>query len=405
MALIQTWRWYGPHDIVTLQEIEQTGATGIVNALHQIPVGQVWPLKDILERKRLIEWNEKENVPRNLTWEVVESVNVHEAIKMGTPERDQYIAHYQETIRNIAQAGISVICYNFMPVLDWTRTDLYFKEHDGSLALRFDMIALAAFDLFILCRAEAQSEYSQEIQALAKVYFESLNDDELNALQLNILAGLPGVHEPIPISIFREYLDRYKNIGHHELRNNLRYFLQQIIPVAEEVGVRMCIHPDDPPYQIFGLPRVMCCADDFQYLLDSVDSHSNGITFCTGSLGPHPRNDLPEIIQRFGHRIHFIHLRNVRRQEFGSFYEADHLGGSVDMYEVMYALIRESLKRQKAGLKDALIPMRPDHGHQMLDDMHKNIPFPGYSAIGRLRGLAELRGLEMGIERTIMKNE
>lgn len=393
-------RWYGPHDIVSLRDIRQAGAIGIVSALHHIPVGEVWPIEEIIARKRAIEWNEDKNKSRSLTWEVVESVNVHEDIKMGGGERDLYIKNYQQTIRNLAKAGVKVICYNFMPVLDWTRTDLFYPDHDESYALRFDMIALAAFDIYILKRIHAYEDYTKEVQDMAKAYYNQLSDADIEVLTLNILAGLPGTNEPIPISTFRDYLKRYSAIDRTRLKENLKYFLQRTIPVAEEVGIRMCIHPDDPPYQIFGLPRIMGCADDFDYLLSCIDSTANGITFCTGSLGPNPDNDMEALIKRFGHRIHFLHLRNVQRQEYGSFYEADHLGGSVDMYGVIDALLDECERRKKEGRGDYDIPMRPDHGHQMLDDMNKEVPFPGYSAVGRLRGLAELRGLELGIQRS-----
>ncbi|MCB9267436.1 MAG: mannonate dehydratase [Lewinellaceae bacterium] len=396
MPLIQSWRWYGPHDIVSLSDIEQAGATGIVSALHHIPVGQVWPVEEIRKRKRMIEWNEAENQTRNLRWVVVESVNIHESIKMGLPERDAFIGNYCETIRNLAACGLDTICYNFMPVLDWTRTDLAYRVKDGSKALRYDATALAAFDLYLLQRPEAEAEYDTEVIARAEAYLNALTPAGRQALKNNILAGLPGTLDVIEMEEFRDFLKRYEGIGRARLKENLQYFLQKTVPVAEEVGVKLCIHPDDPPYPIFGLPRVISNEEDLKFLVDAVDSPSNGITFCTGSLGPRPENDLPGIVQRLGHKFHFVHLRNVQRQEGGSFFEADHLDGSVDMLKVVEALVAEVRRRAENG-DAASLPFRPDHGHQMLDDLKKEVPFPGYSAVGRLRGLAELRGLVLGV--------
>ncbi|MCB0529322.1 MAG: mannonate dehydratase [Saprospiraceae bacterium] len=398
MAMIQSWRWYGPHDIVSLTDIEQAGATGIVSALHHIPVGEVWSVEEIDKRKRQIEWHELENRPRNLRWVVVESVNIHESIRMGLPEREIHIENYCATIRNLAACGLDTVCYNFMPVLDWTRTDLAYQVPNGAKALRYDAVALAAFDLYMLQRPEAEAEYDAEMQAAAKAFLASLTSADRRTLQNNVLAGLPGTLEVIGIEAFRDHLKKYEDIDSGKLREHLRYFLQKTVPVAEQAGVKLCIHPDDPPYPIFGLPRVVSTEEDLQYIVDAVDSPSNGITFCTGSLGPRPENDLPGMVRRLGHKFHFVHLRNIQRQDDGSFYEADHMGGSVDMLRVGEALVDEVRRREKEGAGAAL-PFRPDHGHQMLDDLNKNVPFPGYSAIGRLRGLAELRGLMLGVAR------
>lgn len=387
--LEQTFRWFGPADEVTLENIKQTGATGIVNALHQIPCGDVWSEVDILSRKKLIE-------DAGLTWSVVESVNIHESIKTGANERDFYIEQYKQTLKNLSKAGIKVVCYNFMPVLDWTRTHLRFALPDKAVALRYDAIALAAFDLYILERPEAFNEFSKEVQQKSKDYLAQLNAEELKTLTETIMAGLPGTDEVFTIPEFNEHLEKYSKIGKAELRENLAYFLKGIIPTAEEEGIKMCIHPDDPPFPILGLPRIVCDEEDLQFIVDAVDSDSNGITFCTGSLGANPANDLPAMIERLGHKVHFWHLRNVQREANGSFYEAPHLEGSNSMYAIMKAVVNEQNRRAASGKGIVNIPMRPDHGHLILDDVNYNT-YPGYSVIGRLKGLAELRGLEMGI--------
>lgn len=399
MSLIQSWRWYGPNDDVTLSDIEQTGAYGVVHALHHIPVGEVWTVSEIEERQKFIEWDASKGVPRNLKWIVVESLNVHESIKKGLADRDKWIDNYKESLRNLAASGIKVVCYNFMPVLDWTRTDLNFNYKDGSKALRFDYVALAAFDLFILKRQGAVDDYDSDIKEQANSYFKKLSINESDTLTRNILQGVPGSGSVLTLNEFRNYLKLYEGISKENLRENLKYFLQQIIPVAQKLDIKLCCHPDDPPYSIFGLPRIVSTEEDLTYLVESVKSPSNGITFCTGSLGPNPENDLPGIVNRLGEYIHFVHLRNIQREESGSFHEADHLDGSVDMYKVMSAIVKECDKRKENKRSDFQIPFRPDHGHQMLDDLNKEIKFHGYSAIGRLRGLAELRGLEIGIRR------
>jgi mannonate dehydratase len=394
----QTWRWYGPNDPVSLQDIRQAGATGIVTALHEIPIGDVWPVEEITKRKRLIEWNDQINPPKRsgLVWSVVESVPVHEDIKMGKPTRDKWIENYKQSITNLGKCGIKTLCYNFMPVLDWTRTDLDFELEDGSRALRFDAFKFIAFELFILKRPGAEKEYSIEEINEARQVFEKMTQEEKNLLQKNIIAGLPGGQEGYSLKQFQQKLDEYKNISQEQFRENLKYFLLKIIPVAEEAGVKMAIHPDDPPKSLFGLPRIVSCEDDLRYLLSIYDSIYNGYTLCTGSYGVRPDNDLVGFVKRFGSKLNFAHLRSTQREETGSFFEAAHLQGDVDMFRVMREILREQKKRRAMGRTDYIIPMRADHGHTILDDLNKKTN-PGYSAIGLLRGMAELRGLEMGI--------
>ena len=374
----------------------------MVTALHEVPNGEVWTKEAILERKRTIEWNHSVSPAKasGLRWSVVESVPVHEQIKTAGPQRDLYIRNYQECIRNLGACGIDTICYNFMPVLDWTRTDLEYELEDGSQALLFDAVTFAAFELFILQRPQAAANYTEEEIKAAEVCFAQLDEVASTKLQNNIIAGLPGSEESFTLGEFQAVLDTYATIDAAALKENLRYFLQAIIPVAEEAGVRMAIHPDDPPHPILGLPRVVSTAADVADLLAMADSPYNGLTFCTGSFGVRPDNELVNMVERFGHRINFVHLRSTRRfpDNPASFFEANHLEGDVDMYGVMKALLLEQNKRAEEGRADSRLPMRPDHGHRMLDDLHK-LTNPGYSAIGRLRGLAELRGLEMGISR------
>jgi mannonate dehydratase len=397
--MLHTMRWFGANDPVSLMDIRQSGCSGVVSALHQIPVGDVWTESEILERIAIVE---KDNDKfSKLQWLVVESLPVHEDIKKGLPSREKYIENYMISLQNLAKCGIKTVCYNFMPVLDWSRTKLDYTMPDGVKALRFVWTDFAAFDLFILKRAEAQNAYNEETKVAARARFESMSEAEKAELQNTVLLGLPGSMEAFHLETFQGLLNNYAKIGADELRENLHYFVSQVAPYAQELGINLCIHPDDPPFPLLGLPRVVSTEQDLEMLMNASPVRANGITFCTGSLGVRADNDLIKMAQKFADRIHFVHLRTTKREtkyDTLVFHEAAHLAGDVDMYGVISEILKE--EKRRIGQPDAQIPMRPDHGHQMLDDLQKTT-YPGYSAIGRLKGLAEIRGMELAISRNL----
>ncbi|WP_414473580.1 mannonate dehydratase [Microvirga sp. M2] len=384
----QTWRWFGPDDAVRLPHIRQTGATGIVTALHHIPYGVVWSVEEIEKRKAEIAADRS----LGLRWSVVESLPIHESIKIGEGDLTTLFDNYRQSLRNLAQCGVKTVCYNFMPVVDWTRTELAYPLPGGGTALRFNAHEYAAFDCFMLQRPGAEQEQTPEVLARAKEWYDRSSEADRSKLLANIMAGLPGAYDRYDIPGLRAILARYDGIDAGTLRANLARFLREVVPVAEEVGIRMCIHPDDPPRPLMGLPRIVSNADDLAFIIGAVDSPANGITLCSGSLGAGPSNDVPAIAKRFANRIWFAHLRNVAKEPDGSFMEADHLGGDTDMVAVVTALLEEQKRRKDSGEERWRIPMRPDHGHELLDDVGKPT-HPGYPAIGRLKGLAELRGV------------
>lgn len=389
--LKRTLRWFGPSFGVSLNDIRELGAKGVVTACHKIPIGEVWPHGTIREIKTEIE-------AHGLEWAVVESVNIHKAIKYGLPERDIYIRNYIDTLKNLSENDIRTVCYNFMQLIDWTRTDLDYLLPNGAVSLLYDPLAVAAFDLFILKREEATDVYGEGMIHRAQVYFDALDDTERNVLKNTILAGMPGSKERIALSDFRSTLEEVSRIDKSTLQENLAYFLRAVIPEAESLGIKMALHPDDPPFPVFGIPRIASTYEDLRYILDCVPSPNNGLTFCSGSLGAIASNDLLKMINDFGPYIHFLHLRNVSRDPDGSFYEAAHLEGSIPMGKIMSAIVREQKRRHRNGVGEVAIPIRPDHGHVLLDDKKRKGDFyPGYSLIGRAMGMAALHGLEIGV--------
>lgn len=395
----QTWRWFGPKDLCSIDDITQVGAEGVVSALHHIPNGVVWSPEEIAKRHQEIA-TRKDGTPSGLTWDVVESLPVSEDIKKQKNSWREHIENYKISMRNLADSGIEVICYNFMPVLDWTRTDLRWTVPNGGSCMRFDINDFAAFDIHVLERPGAPADYTNSIADEAERRFADMDEAARKQLARNVTMGLPGSTESMTLDDVRAHLSEYGEISRDQLRRHFIDFLEQVVPTAEDLGLRLCCHPDDPPFALLGLPRVMSTADDYAHILDAVDSPANGMTFCTGSLGARPDNDLPSMFERFASKVHFLHLRNVKRDTdavVGSFYEAEHLAGDTDMVAVIAAVVREERRRKAEGRKDHIIPMRPDHGQDILDDLGRRSQ-PGYPTIGRMKGLAELRGVMTALE-------
>lgn len=387
--MIESWRWYGEFDSITLSDVAQTGASGIVTALHDIPYGEIWPLDAISARKGLV-------ADAGFDWVVVESLPIHERIKRGDGDLSVLFANYRQSMANLAAGGIKTICYNFMPLLDWTRTDLAAPVAGGATCLRFDAVRMAVFEVHMLGRGDAEGDYPDDVLAKAAVWFQAARAADRDSLLAAIMAGLPGAFDRYDVAGLRQALAAYDGIGRDELRANYRRFLEEVVPTAEDLGMRLCVHPDDPPRDILGLPRIVSDEDDLDWVLNAYDSPANGITLCSGSLGANPANDVPAIAGRVADRIHFAHLRNVRKDPDGSFEEAAHLDGDTDMVALIRVLLAEEARRRTAGRADHAIPFRPDHGHHMLSDLNKDM-IPGYPLIGRLRGLAELRGVIRGL--------
>jgi mannonate dehydratase len=385
----ETWRWFGPQDPVTLDHVKQAGATGVVSALHHLYRGEAWPVDEVLKRKAQIE-------SAGLVWSVVESIPIHNSIKLRTGRFRQFTDAWKDSLVAVARASVNTVCYNFMPVVDWTRTDLRWRLPTTGLALRFDVVDFAAYDLFVLQRAGAEEDYAAERVAAARARYESMSEARRNELERTIIAGLPGAEASYSRATFQKLLEEYAGVTENDLREHLIAFLREVVPVAEEVGVRLAIHPDDPPWPLFGLPRVVSTAEDVRSILSGVDTMSNGLTFCVGSYGARGDNDLLAMVQEFATRIHFVHLRQVMREPDGSFYEAEHLRGSSDIVGIICALLREEARRKHQNRSDHEIPMRPDHGHLLADDISRQVN-PGYSLVGRLKGLAELRGVMHGL--------
>ncbi len=395
----QTWRWFGPKDLTSIDDITQAGAAGVVSALHHVPNGAVWTPEEIARRHGEIA-TRKDGTASGLTWDVVESLPVSEDIKKQKGNWREHIANYKISMKHLADSGIETICYNFMPVLDWTRTDLRWTVANGASCMRFDINDFAAFDIHILKRPGAAADFTNAIADEAARRFDAMSEDEKKQLARNVTMGLPGSTESMSLQDVQDHLDEYGAISREQLRTHFVDFLEEVVPVAEDLGMRLCCHPDDPPFALLGLPRIMSTEEDYKFILDAVDSKANGMTFCTGSLGARPDNDLPGMMERFGPKVHFLHLRNVKRDTddiAGSFFEAEHLGGDTDMVAVIAAILTEERRRKGEGRADWEIPMRPDHGQDILDDLGRRSQ-PGYPTIGRMKGLAELRGVMTALE-------